>query len=1219
MHTSRILESLTFHDHVHYSKGLLYVEFKSKGITDKQEEKAHEECREICFDDTHDTSDPQVPSTSNSIIEAPTDVNKSKDNFRSSNIPIDIFDDFDPKDIHLRYWRTGLHYRDPEILFRIEALLGSKQFNREEKDGILIVASANNNGKKIIPMLVDLVVLCTKKWYPDLQGRRGLKQRIPCYECIKKGFVKPHEFSVEQCISLISKNERVIECGYFSDNLENHLVNLTDVVPDLLLCNIDPEFLLDAEEINYKEDDTSLLGKGGYGKVYRGKCKGKSVAIKKYLSHTEEAFTDLYSEAMLLQQLHHPCIIQLIGVCVHPLTALVLEEAPLKSLEFPILKKKIYIHRLTTFRIAAEVAAALRFLHSRGIIYRDLKACNILLWTLNPDSLCHCKLTDFGSATHLLPSTGTTGIEGTKGFIAPEVLYINKRQEYSFYDHRADIFSFGMFLYQMIARRHPYHNLPPQMIDAAVLSGERPRLRDVDISRTGYHYLTKIMKTCWEDNPNNRFNTDTIIKKMCQLPTQMVMCVTPIESKQLLSRAVAVLPSSFAKAGHPNRLWSELWLSCDGSDGAKISMFNIHNMVNFQDICIETNQVQCMTLCGSNVWVVSRTGISHGVIDIVNVGSRELIHSVCLQEYSISCITSTDKAIYLGTIEGYCLSYYKYVYVNMKPRSKYISEHAVDGITCTQECIWIAHTRYIYFLEFESLALKGSNHRERERQAYIGQLFYNPDQDTVWSAHLGGVIFSSWDALNKCHKFDVDTGQHLKKIMTDIREADLFMTAMTPALDTVWVGMATGHIMVFHDEEFLSWFHPYEGWVQFLTRIPSAGPCEMEKAMVASGGKDFIQLVEGLDEMQVYSDEGREKSTNDPNISGTVIIWEAYEARTMRQIKFLEENSPCYLDNHHTVRRTIHRGEFRDGTDIIYTSSNASYDYDYPPNKEEQPLELSMSFQEFFSNLSRNDSLRNRNTNFFTDRGCASENTSRNKDTNSPCSQNTEPTKKKQSENGLDTPSIQEIADSYAHSRHIQDLAPGLYNISSAITLESLATNINHQCKPKEQSVEHCHNQHSYMKQEDADLQMPLFSLDDEADDISNCNPMSQNTKNYKQQESSIWGTELGKRSQSFSVGECSAPIDSANNSSVLQDVTLPFKLYDSEHTLDMICIKPLRLERVLNDLKLIANLGDQDWQLVYSVDESYIKIETQEDFDKYLSMNSASMPTLWITGIDTL
>ena len=74
-----------------------------------------------------------------------------------------------------------------------------------------------------------------------------------------------------------------------------------------------------------------------------------------------------------------------------------LEEAPLGSLKSHIiLEDPVPLARLVTFRIATQVAAALRFLHSRGVIFRDLKSSNVLLWSLDPDALCHCKVTDFG-------------------------------------------------------------------------------------------------------------------------------------------------------------------------------------------------------------------------------------------------------------------------------------------------------------------------------------------------------------------------------------------------------------------------------------------------------------------------------------------------------------------------------------------------------------------------------------------------------------------------------------------------------------------------------------------------------------------------------------------------------------------------------------------------------------------------------------------------------
>ena len=908
-----------------------------------------------------------------------TDAPRFLPNFPES-LPLHITESFDVKDIQLEYWRMGLHYHDPNIMFRIESLSGSKKFHKENKEGVLIIASPNNAGKKIIGQLVDLAVTLVSEWYPGLQenthsSSSGLEQKVPCFECVKKGRAKPFEFKVEQCLTVITRSETSIECGYFRDDpTKNHTVALTDIVPDLLLQDIDPDFLLQAEDIIYEENDASLLGKGGYGKVYRGKCQGKSVAIKKYLTRNEEAFSELRSEAKLLQQSHHPCLVCLVGVCVHPIMAIVLEEAPLKSLEFPILKKKLPVHRLTVFRIAAEVAAAIRFLHEKGIIFRDLKAANVLLWTLDPDSLCHCKLADFGIATYLAP-IGARGLQGTKGFIAPEVLHIGKRKQRSVYDHKADIFSFGMFLYQLIARRHPYHDIPPHRIDVAVESKERPRLQDVDVARTGYHYLTQLMKKCWEDNPKHRPDTSDIIKTVCLSTMQSVMCVAPIKSKLSLRRAISITPTNFTQAGKPQQLNSELWVVCDGSEGAEVNMYNTHTMVKVNKNFIKDNQIQCIALCGDHVWVGSRAGIEYGVIDIFSITNRDLVHNIRMRENSVSCITSTEKSVYLGTLEGYCFCFVNdiaKVRANYKPRYKYVSEHAVDGITTTQQCVWVSHTKYIYFLNFDNLSLEGSIHRDqKERDAFVGQLSPSPNGNIIWSAHLGGTVLTAWDAHQKTHSFDVNTADHLKEIYTDAAEKDMVITAMTPALDCVWVGMATGHIMVFHQNDLLSWYHPYTEYVRFLTCIPCSGPCEMEQSIVTSGAKGFQSLIEKMG--QDYA------KVDDKGVSmdkaGIIVMWEAYESKTMRQIKLIESRAPGFMDNHDSVRKMIANGEFKDGTHI---SKTKTADTPYTPDLDATPnLDVSYSVnlsEPVAENLAESpsmggtkyNSLRARNTNFFT-------------------------------------------------------------------------------------------------------------------------------------------------------------------------------------------------------------------------------------------------------------
>ena len=1154
-------------------------------------------------------------------------------------------DSFDAKDIHLEYWKTGLYYKDPDIMFRIESLQDSIQFKQETKNGIHLIASANKSGKKIIAQLVDLVVSLVSEWYPGLKegkhGSSGLEQEVPCFECIKQGQANPFMFKVEQCLLVIAMNKTKLKCGFFHDDpAKNHAVSLTDIVPDLFLQDIDPDFLVDPEDITCLEDDNSLLCKGTYGEIYHGKYKEKVVAIKKYLSHSEESFTEFRSEAKLLQHIHHPCLVCLIGVCVQPLMALVLEEVPLKSLDFELLEKKIPVHRITIFRVATEVAAALRFLHSRGIIYRDLKATNILLWTLDPYSLCHCKLANFGITTNPAP-IGARGLVGTKGFVAPEVMHISKKKQYSVYDHRADIFSFSMFVYQLISRR------PSHKIDVAVETGERPELQDVRISHTGYHYLTEVMKICWEDNPNNRFDTDAIVKMLCQLSTQMVMCVVPVKRKVSLHTAIAITPSNFAKAGYSIRLQSELWVCCDSEEGTEISIFNIHTMVEINRIFIKDNHIQCMVLCGDQVWMGSTSGNeSNRIINIFSVSSRQVKNKIDVhRNQSISCITSTDQAVYMGTLEGYCFFYSDISEVQAKPRCKYISEHAIDGIVCTQQYIWIAHSKYINLLLLDNLARKFCLRREMDKEAYIGQLSFDCDHNIVWSAHLGGVIVSAWDAHNKCHIYDIDTGRHLKRIANTVCDEDNIMTAMTPALDTVWVGMATGHIMVFHGQELLSWFHPYKGCINFLTCIRSVGPCEMEKGMVVSGGKQFTPLVEDFD-------KGSKES---PEI-GTLIVWEAYEARTMKQMKLIEQNAPNHLNNHTTVCQMIQEGQFRDGTRVMLDSDGR----ESPPFQ--YPLEYSLesnihSPSENRTSMESSESTSNKHLPLVVPEVNLEDLVVSRRSQGATIDEEEFKIKVSDSEQRIlvrcPKPAKLKVLLSEVQVAVAQDHCKlGYYKGEKAYVLqtqESLEDYLRLLDKPQLCIVTNTPRIHHPTNTEEIFIKIMAVmeqsvmltcpnsaKLDAFLNEITSVGSLKGQKFDLTYLDSSLerevttqedFDRYLSisnrppllvklKQNTSFSINDSIKITDKSTDIEskvATEDVTLHFKLFESEKILDVVCTKPLRLEAVLNDLKLIESLGGQEWHLVYSVDDSYIKVETQEEFEQYLCTASMPMSTLQI------
>ena len=122
---------------------------------------------------------------------------------------------------------------------------------------------------------------------------------------------------------------------------------------------------------------------------------------------------------------------------------------------------------------AAEIAEALETAHKHNIIHRDLKPSNIML---TPEG--HVKVMDFGLAKRLLPAEGADGQEetlsasltssgvtvGTLAYMSPEQL---RGEEL---DSRSDIFSFGIVLYEMLTRTHPFKKAQPMETGNAILN-----------------------------------------------------------------------------------------------------------------------------------------------------------------------------------------------------------------------------------------------------------------------------------------------------------------------------------------------------------------------------------------------------------------------------------------------------------------------------------------------------------------------------------------------------------------------------------------------------------------------------------------------------------------------------------------------------------------------------------------------------------------------------
>lgn len=203
------------------------------------------------------------------------------------------------------------------------------------------------------------------------------------------------------------------------------------------------------------------LGKGGFATVFKGKLQsGQVVAVKVLLGKSISNGQDFISEVSTMGRIHHVNVMTLIGFCVEgSKQALVYEFMPNGSLDKVIYSREndLSLSWQKLFEISLGVARGIEYLH-RGcemqILHFDIKPHNILL-----DHRFRPKVSDFGLAKLYSVDENTvtlTAARGTIGYIAPELVY--KSIGGIFY--KADCYSFGMLLMEMVGRRK---NLNPQV------------------------------------------------------------------------------------------------------------------------------------------------------------------------------------------------------------------------------------------------------------------------------------------------------------------------------------------------------------------------------------------------------------------------------------------------------------------------------------------------------------------------------------------------------------------------------------------------------------------------------------------------------------------------------------------------------------------------------------------------------------------------------------
>ncbi|KAH9115853.1 hypothetical protein AeMF1_010134 [Aphanomyces euteiches] len=367
---------------------------------------------------------------------------------------------------------------------------------------------------------------CIKCKYKD-EARRFVFDRKLNFQQLQDSIKRLFQFPSSTIVTLVYLDSDGDKCGLSSD--EELRAALTHF-PDTLVLHADikanevvknepqpspPTHQAQGpkhEEMSFREikiEDVKLekcIGVGSSCKVYKAIWRGTEVAIKKFTSqNTETVNKEFKHEVQMMIHLGcHPCIVLFLAVCTTP-KCIVFEYLPFSLFEqingsqdpskkippFPNTWQK-------RLQMIMDVARGLQFLHSFNIVHRDLKSLNLLITDEG-----RVKLADFGIAK-VAQDEFMTRCCGTYQWMAPEVIV---SQTYSV---SADIYSFGVVMWEICEASVPFADTPAALVAMAVIQeNKRPT-----ISPNIPTPLKDLISRCWDREANLRPDAATIVNAL---------------------------------------------------------------------------------------------------------------------------------------------------------------------------------------------------------------------------------------------------------------------------------------------------------------------------------------------------------------------------------------------------------------------------------------------------------------------------------------------------------------------------------------------------------------------------------------------------------------------------------------------------------------------------------------------------------------------------------
>lgn len=312
---------------------------------------------------------------------------------------------------------------------------------------------------------------------------------------------------------------------------------------------------------------SSILGEGGFGRVYKGVLSdGTAVAIKRLTSGGQQGGKEFLVEVEMLSRLHHRNLVKLVGYyssresSQNLLCYELVSNGSLEAWLHGHLGLNCPLDWDTRMKIALDAARGLAYLHEDSqpcVIHRDFKASNILL-----ENNFHAKVADFGLAKQAPEGQAnylSTRVMGTFGYVAPE---------YAMTGHllvKSDVYSYGVVLLELLTGRRPVDMAQPSGQENLV-TWARPILRDKD-------RLEELADPRLEGKyPKEDFVRVCTIAAACVAPeaSQRPTMGEVVQSLKMVQRATEYQDTTINSGTRPNLRQSSTTFESDGTS----SMFS---------------------------------------------------------------------------------------------------------------------------------------------------------------------------------------------------------------------------------------------------------------------------------------------------------------------------------------------------------------------------------------------------------------------------------------------------------------------------------------------------------------------------------------------------------------------------------------------------------------------------------------------------------------------